>query len=259
MLTQIVTAAAEQMGVNTVIASKLVHFIDVQKLKGLTGGQAASRFADYLGFLRLPDDAASHEFFASRWNDHLVRIPITPELEKYSETSTPIFTRPRLEPVFNKTPFYNAGLTKVETGVTRNPEDGGSVRKPPPSTISYSNFIIEEFVPAQFYFEIHNEQVEDFLTNGLKALSGEAELQIYPSAHDAHANLVRDLRMRGNKITHALLGEHTLVSIASEKMQLNNDVFYTKHLSQNANATYGYFYTGGVPAAGCAVAENKLK
>src|SRR5438093_13728351 len=75
-LIHIVSQAADSYNLPVETAYKLVAFIDLQKIMGRIGGEASSKFGDYLGFLRIADDERMRDFFAARWCDHMVRITV---------------------------------------------------------------------------------------------------------------------------------------------------------------------------------------
>lgn len=258
------TAIAETatvLNIDTSLALSLVTRIDVLKIKGYTAGEAASHFADYLGFLGLPDDEASHELFATRWMDHKVWIKIPEDLKHYLNSDTPLFTQAREEPIYRKTPFYAAGITKTPLGVLRNPEDGGSVRKAPALDEGLDNFIIHQFLPDVFYLEVANNQVQSVLNLGLPAQpNGDDAYKIYLDAESARSNLSIDL-MTADKELHTArpsLTDYTLIQLEVSKMEINNDAFYTKNITGHKGRTgnLGYFYVGHVPASGCKVSRS---
>lgn len=254
------------LGVDRPTAAKLALKIDSFKMRGLTGGEGSSRFADYLGFLRIPDSEVTNEFFAYCWTSPLVWTPICPELRPFLNRETPLFTQSRLEPVFHSTPFYEQGLTKVKTGVNFNPEDGSAVRKPKGLTEDYSNFIINEFLPKTFFIEVKNDEVSQVLAEGIRATNEgddsdeDDEHTLYLKSDDARANLASDLRTHNRLVTREALLQYTLIEIETSKMQINNKVFYTKTVSghKGQGSNYGYFYSGSVPPSGCHVSSENL-
>jgi hypothetical protein len=127
MFHKIVEAATIQLSLPQDTVEKLVKFIDIQKIKGLVGGQAASKFGDFLGFLGIPDNSLSQQFFGDRWSDHRVHIQVPDDLKHYLNNDTPVFTPNRLEPQYQEKPFYEQGVTRVASGTYGNPENGGSV------------------------------------------------------------------------------------------------------------------------------------
>ncbi len=263
MLNKIIDQAVLQMDVDVPTATRLVHFIDVLKMKGFTGGEAASRFADQLGFLRIPDNRVSHEFFAVRWTDHKVWITVTDDLKQYLNNSTPLFTQSRLEPVYRDIPFYEAGLERVDPGVNRNVRNRGTVRNCPRPSEQYSNFIIHENLPDSFFLEVPNTSVQATLENGLPPIDISANAEprkVYVTVHEARSNLAKDLISKGLPATQANLVQFTLLALNVDKMEMNNDVFWTKTLSghKGQGSNYGYFYTGAVPADGCSIAHHNL-
>ncbi len=261
MLNKIIAECMLALDVSETIAQKLVTCIDILKLRGYTGGEAASKFADYLGFLRLSDNSVSQTFFAHRWVDHKVWIPITADLKQYLHSDTPLFTQSRLEPVFRSEPFYHAGLTKVDPGVNSNPEDHGTVRQAKPLPEAYQNFIIHEYLPNHFYYEVHNSMVEKILSGGLFEVDDdENPYKIYITDVEARTNLTKDLITSGKRSDRTDLLDYTLLRLKVSKMQMDNRVFYTKTISghKGQSSAYGYFYKGAVPASGCSIAPTNI-
>lgn len=262
----IVQRTSSTFGLDAETAALLVNRIDLLKLQGFTGGQALSQFGDYLGFLRIPDNEQSLEFFAQRWADPLVWSPITKENVRYLNPETPLFTQSRLEPHFMSSPFFKQGLTKVGTGVSYNPEDSSALRKAPGLTEDYSNFVVSAFLPPAFFVEVKNSEVQAVLEHGIEAThegndsSPEDEHVLYLTPEDARANLAVDLRRQQLPVSRATLLEHTLLEIATDSMTIDNRVFYTKTVSghKGQGSNYGYFYSGSVPPGGVTVSKLNL-
>lgn len=260
MLNKILADTAKTFNVPEYTASKIVTLIDVCKMRGLTGGEAASKFADLLGFLQIADDVRSHEYFATRWTDHKVWIKIGLAEQQYLNNETPLFTQSRLEPVYNKTAFYDQGCQKVDLGVNTNPITGGSVRRPARLEESFSNFIVHEYLPDSFFLETFKTRVHGILANGLPDVPDVDAYRIYVSADTARQSLSRDLITKGVSASRASLLDYTLLELNVDKMQMNNDVFYTKTISghKGQGSNYGYFYSADVPASGIRVSTQNI-
>lgn len=260
MLDSIVRDAASFLGVPKETALKLVAFIDLQKIMGNVGGMASSKFADYLGFLRLPDNTITQQFFASRWEDHLVRIDVPKEYLKYLSGDVPLFTPSRLEPQYNPVPFYEAGLEKTLLGVNTNPHDHGTVRKPKPMREEYENFIIQQFVPQRFFLELPNESIATVLSQGLPEVTFENPYPLHITVEEARTGLNKHLHNLNHRIvTKADLMRHTLIEINTEKLEINSDVFYTRNdLAAGSSSTGGFFYIGKIPAKAISVSDENI-
>lgn len=259
MLTQIIEQGCQLLKLATETVTKLVTFIDIQKIKGYTGGQAASRFADYLGFLGIADNAVSHEFFASRWTDHRVWIDIPENLRHYVDQAAPLFTPGRLEPKYETRPFYEQGIPQVAPGTTCDPTTGHSVRTAPALTESYSNFIINVNVPQEFYIEVANSAIDRTLTTGFES-DPEQPYRLYASAAEARDSLYRELaHSRATRGPRAgVAGDYTLLTVATEHMELNNDLFFTMKIAGRKQSTTsaGYFYRGYIKPKGIRIADE---
>lgn len=230
--------------------SVLVGKVDELKILGYTGGEASSKFGDYLGFLGLPDDAHMGEFFARRWSDHCVVTPVPPKLRHYVANDTPIFTVSRIEPQYQVRPFYKQGLEKVEPGSYGPPTARGPVRTAPPLRERFSNFIILANFPPVFYMEADNARISTILSDGLPKSDRHHPYKFYSTIDDARDSLFRDLATHGRQrsATVMLPSNFTLLEIRSAGLALDNDVFYTRTLSghKQGSRAYGYYYTGGI-------------
>lgn len=257
---QIVATAAETLSISVETAYKLVAFIDVQKIMGAVGGMASSKFGDYLGFLRIPDDERMQQFFADRWSDHTVRIDVPKECMKYLSPDAPMFTPSRLEPFYNKTPFYEAGVTKVDPGNNRNPEDGGFVRKPKPMPEGYENFLIEQFLPQKFYLEIPNDTIPRVLKDGLPEVTFDNAYPFHVTAEEARRGLSKHLLHHQSRIvSHVDMMRYTLVEIDTNKIEMNADVLFTRNDIEAGSSRFGgYFYSGVIPSNAIKVADENI-
>lgn len=259
-LDQIIRDCCNALNVTEEVAAKLVIFIDLQKVQGQVGGYALSKFADYLGFLQVHDNAASTQFFADRWADHLVRVDIPHSHMKYLNPEAPMFTPSRLEPQYNQTPFYDAGIEKVPTGVNRNPHDGGTVRKAPPTREAYENFIVQQFLPKEFYLEITNESVPTVVVQGLPKVSFDAAYPLHVTAEEARHGLNKHLHsLLHRMVAKSDLMKYTLVKIDTSKIEINTDVLFTRNdLEAGSARSGGYFYLGNIPAEAIKVADENI-
>ena len=257
---QIVAQAADSFGIDVDTAYKLVAFIDLQKIMGQIGGMASSKFGDYLGFLRIPDDERMQGFFAERWADHMVRIDVPKEYEKYLSPDAPMFTPSRLEPYYNKTPFYDAGLTKIPVGASRNPEDGGSVRKPKPMPEGYENFLIEQYLPTSFYIELPNESIPTVLKQGMPEVTFDTAYPFHVTAEEARRGLGKHLHHQNTRIvTSQDLKRYTLVCIDVSKIEVTSDTLFTRNDLEAGSARFGgYFYSGSIPPKAIKIADENI-
>lgn len=255
-----IEAGCAKLGLSFEIVTKLVECIDLLKIKGEVGGYASSKFSDYLGFLQLADTEAMREFFAERWSDHMVRIPVPKEYMKYLNAEIPLFTPSRLEPQYNKTPFYEAGIEKVPTGKNTNTHDVGTVRKAGPMRESYQNFVIEQFLPPAFYIELPNESIPCVLSEGLPEVDFVNPYPLHTSAEDARQGLNKHLHHTLRRmVTPAELMRYTLVKLDSSQLEFNEDVFYTRNgLDAGSARSGGYFYIGAIPAKAISVADENI-
>lgn len=259
-LEQIVTAAADKLQMPYELALKLITFIDLQKIMGQVGGMASSNFGDYLGFLRIPDDWQMQEFFAERWKDNMVRIKVPKDYEKYLHSDAPIFTPSRLEPIYQKKPFYDQGVEKVPVGASRNPFDGGFVRKAPPIEDDYSNFIIEDYLPQNFYMEVPNNEVPKLLREGLPAVNVDNPYVLHIHVEDARLWLNKTLGEKLRRLARKTdLLHYTLIHIEAEKLRIDNDVFFPdNNLHKHSARTGGYFYAAEIPHDAISVAHENI-
>lgn len=258
MLSKILSANIEffktnAVGLRTVdekTVIRLVTAIDEYKLQGLTGGEAAEKFGDLLGMLQIPYTEVMQHFFARRWQDHVVWITVPQSMKHYYSGDTRVFTISRLEPSTINTHFYMNGITPTLPGDCRNPEDGGTVRKAPPLADGYSNFIINQFVPEQFYIEVPNVSVMSVLSTGLAATDETEPYTLFSDIEQCRGSLYASLTQRhgGKPLDHK---DFTLLSVHRSGLQLDNDLFYTKqlHAHKQGSRTNGYFYIGAIPAS----------
>jgi hypothetical protein len=232
----------------------------MQKVMGQVGGMASSKFGDYLGFLRIPDDEKMQKFFAERWADHMVRSEVPKEYMKYLSPDAPMFTPSRLEPFYNPTPFYEAGITKTDPGVNRNPEDGGTVRKPKPMPEGYENFLIEQFLPEAFYIELTNESIPSVLKDGLPEVTFDNPYPLHVTAEEARRGLNKHLHHTTHRIvTPQELKRYTLVVIDVNKIEMNADVLFTRNDIEAGSSRFGgYFYSGKIPPTAIKVADENI-
>lgn len=260
MLDKIINDECVTLELNAETVLKLITKIDLLKIEGQIGGMASSKFGDYLGFLRLPDTQVMQEFFARRWADHFVRITVPKAYMKYLPGDVPLFTPPRLEPVYSRVPFYQAGIEKTETGVNTNPHNHGTVRKPRPYSESSEAFIIAEFVPVHFYLELPNETIATVLMEGLPAVNEEAPYPLHMTAEEARAGLSKHLHNVSHHIvSKSDLMRHTLVTIAVDKLDITSDNFYTNSgLEAGSTRAGGYYFVDKIPAAAIKVADENI-
>lgn len=259
-LVQIISATASSYDVSVEVAYKLIAFIDLQKIMGAIGGMASSKFGDYLGFLRIPDDERMQNFFAERWADHMVRIDVPREYQKFLSPDAPMFTPSRMEPFYNKTPFYDAGITKTPTGMNRNPEDGGTVRKPKPMPEGYDNFLIEQYLPTAFYLEVVNEAIPSILNDGLPEVTFNEPYPLHVTANEARSGLNKHLyHKNGRIVTPSDLMRYTLIRIDPTKIELTTDTLFTRNdLEAGSSRQGGYFYTGKIPSSAVSIADENI-
>lgn len=242
------------------IANKLVRFIDLQKVKGLTSPYASSKFGDYLGFLQIPDTEAMQQFFVERWADHVVWSEVPKEYMKFLSAEMPMFTPSRLEPRYQETRFYDAGLVKVPAGENSNPENGGSVRTVPREEDSYGNFIIFQFLPEYFYMEVPNGWVATLLHQGLPEASDENPYSLSMSIDEARSELQKKLYNETHTVaTKVKLLNYTLIAIDPTELKLDNDVFYPNNsLYRHSARSFGHYYTGEIPAKAISIAHENI-
>lgn len=260
MLEQIVQKGCEQLGLSTEVVTKLIQFIDFQKIKGITGGYASSSFGDYLGFLRIADNETTQSFFGERWGDHMVRTQVSQHYMKYLNAEAPLFTPSRLEPQYNEVKFYDAGIEKVNTGVTTNLHNHGTVRTAPPAREGYENFIIEQFLPKQFFIELPNESIPMTLASGLPKVTFDTPYPLHLTADEARHGLNKHLHsVLHRMVSKSDLMKFTLVTIDTSKIEINSDVFFTRNDIEAGSARAGgYFYIGDVAAKAITVADQNI-
>ena len=239
------------------VVAKMITRIDLFKLQGRTGGEAAEKFGDFLGFLRIPYTLVMQEFFARRWTEHVVWTRVPLDMPEYYTNQDSLFTVARLEPSTVETPFYKNGIQSLPSGDCRNPQDGGTVRKAAPTEEDFSNFIISQFVPQHFYIEVKNTDVEDVLTNCFPASDYTDPLRLYGDITQVRGTLMTDLvQQRGyTKLTHK---DFTLIEIDSYAIELNNDYLYTKklHAHKQGSRLNGYFYIGAISSKAISVSKE---
>ena len=244
------------MGVTPATAKLLVTFLDVQKIKGSVGGEAAEAYGDYLGFLGLPYNEAQKQYVSDRWNDPRVWIDITPDLEKFLVSDTPLFTPHRLEPVYQAQPFYRQGITAVAPGTYGNPEDGSSVRKAPRLTETYSHFLVNAYLPEKFYMELLNSAVEDALSKGLSKTLHSSPYRLYASRDEAEDSLHKELLGRtATQLPHITFDDYTVLAIDTSFMDLDLAVFFPRKLSGHRFSSRGFchYYLGSVAKEGISI------
>ena len=259
-LDQIVRDCCNVLNVTEEVAFKLVQFIDLLKIQGQIGGYALSKFGDYLGFLQIHDNEASTQFFADRWSDHMVRIEVPQNYMKYLNIEAPMFTPSRLEPQYNKVPFYEAGIEKVPTGVSTNPHNEGTVRKAPLPREAYENFIIQQFLPSEFYLELPNESIPTVLSEGLPEVSFESAYPLHVKDEEARHGLSKHLHsILHRMVAKSDLMKYTLVKIDTSKIEITTDMLFTRNdLEAGSARSGGYFYLGKIPAAAIKVADQNI-
>lgn len=260
MLDQIVQKGCDQLSLSKEIILKLIKFIDFQKVKGITGGYAASAFGDYLGFLRITDNEYTQAFFGERWGDHMVRTPIPQDWMKFLNAEAPLFTPSRLEPQYNDVKFYDAGIEKTLTGMTTNLHNHGTVRKAPPTRESYENFIIEQFLPKQFFIELLNESIPTILSQGLPEVTFDTAYPLHLNEEDARHGLNKLLHNELHRmVSKSDLMKYTLAVLDTSKIEINSEVFFTRNDIEAGSARAGgYFYIGAVPAKAIKVADKNI-
>lgn len=242
-----------KIGLSEDIVKKLYVFVDLQKLKGLNGPQASSKFQDYLGFLQIPETQELLEFFADRWNDHRVRIEVPKEYYKYIHSEHPMFTPPRLEPPLDDKPYYQLGLRDLPGATPYNEEFGGNVLIAQIPVEDYSYFIIDQFVPNKFYVMVINEQVPRILEKGFPKTSYDNPLMLFDNPDKCRAKFLSKMQAHGSS-AHDKLSKGSLISIDSEGLKLNNDLLFTeRHSTKKIHKTLGYFYIGAIPPQACKV------
>lgn len=259
-LDQIIRDCCNALNVTEEVAAKLVQFIDLQKVQGQTGGYALSKFGDYLGFLRLLDNEASLQFFASRWEDHLVRIEVPQTYMKYLNSDALMFTPSRLEPQYNKVPFYDAGIEKVPTGVSTNPHNEGTIRKAPDPREAYENFIIEQFLPKQFFIEMPNAAIPTVISEGLPAVTFDKPYPLHLTEEEARRGLSKHLHNVNHRMaTKADLMSHTLLCVTTSELEVTADLLFTRNdMFAGSSRSGGYFYIGKIPAKAIKVADQNI-
>lgn len=259
-LDQIIRDCCNALNVEEDLAAKIVQFIDLQKIQGQTGGYALSKFGDYLGFLRVLENETTLQFFASRWADHLVRIEVPKNYLKYLNDEAPMFTPSRLEPPNNTTPFYDAGIEKVPTGVSTNPHNEGTIRKAPEPREAYENFIIEQFLPKHFFIELPNESIPTVLSEGLPAVTFDKPYPLHLSEEEARRGLNKHLHNLNHRIvTKAELMMHTLMCITTEELEINADLLFTRNdMFAGSSRSGGYYYIGKIPSKAIKVADKNI-
>jgi hypothetical protein len=101
--------------------------------------------------------------------------------------------------------------------------------------------------------------VNDILSSGLDETDYEDPYKIYSSVQDARDSLFKDLAATGHQRSSNLgkPTDYTLIAIASDYMEMNNNVFYTRklHGHRQGSRSYGYFYTGFVKPQGLSVSK----
>lgn len=257
---RIIEEEAAILNLSPEVVRKLVTFIDLRKIEGQIGGLASSMFGDFLGFNRLPYTEQLSEFFARRWADHMVQITIPKEYMKYLPGDTPLFTPSRLEPVYNKVPFYEAGIDKTPPGVNTNLHDYGTVRKPPPMREEYENFIVSQFVPPTFFLEVANESIPTVLAEGLPEVDFEDPYHLHLNAEDARSGLSKHLHNLTQRVAAKQeLLQFTLIELHTLQLELTADVFFTRNgLDAGSARSGGYFYTGKIPASAITVSDENI-
>lgn len=260
MLQSIIDRAVLHLGVTPEIAQKLIHFIDLQKIKGLTEPYACSNFGDYLGFLQLMDTDEMKLFFIERWGDHVVWTTVPKDYMHFLNGETPMFTPSRLEPQYQDKPFYKEGIEQTPLGQNHNTFDCGSVRKVKRPDDPYSNFIIHQFLPDFFYMEVPNDWVATLLQEGLPEATVENPYSLSMSVEEARSELQKKLYNDTHQVvTKTQLLGYTLIGISTDKLELNNDVFYTNNLlMRRTSRVAGHYYLGAIPADAISIANENI-
>jgi hypothetical protein len=242
------------------IVSKLYVFIDLQKLTGLNMPEASAKFEDYIRFLQLPETEELAKFFLDRWTDHRVRIKVPQDYKKYIHTDHPMFTPPRIEQLTDTEPYYKLGIRDRPGALKYNPMIGGNVQVAQPPQEDYSYFIIDEYVPEQFYIMLPNEEVQDVLENGFPATDYNSPYSLTSTVEEAKSGYVSAMsgtsrKMSGNNTVHEKLNTGVVIAIDAEALELNDNVLYTeKYGAHKVHRTHGYYYVGAIPAKACKVA-----
>lgn len=250
VLDAVITDEVLRTGRSRDLVVKLVQRIDEFKVMGFTGGEASSKFGDYLTFLGLPDDEPASEFFARRWTDHRVVTEIPHKLRAYVNNDTPAFTISRIEPQYQKQPFTKQGIPTIDSGSYGLPGAKSPVMEAPRLTEEYLNFIIVENLPEIFYMEADNSRMSEILSTGLPHPGAELPYKLYATVGDARDSLFRDLKTHGRHHSVAALSpvNFTLLEIDSFGLVLDTAIFYTRTLSGHRQGTraYGYYYEGSL-------------
>jgi hypothetical protein len=260
MLQAIIDRAVGFFGLSPEIAQKLISYIDLQKIKGMTEPYASSKFADYLGFLQIPDTQEMQTFFAERWGDYIVWTQVPKEYMKFLNPEGPLFTPSRLEPHYRERRFYESGVPQVPMGKNTNTHNEGSVRTIPAEKELYQNFVVYQFLPEFFYFEAPNEWVPSMLHEGLPAVEHDKPYRLHLTVEEARADLHKHLfRANHQMISKTDLLSHTLVQFETSKLVMNGDVFFTQNdLMQGSARSAGYFYIGQVPSNAIQVSSENI-
>lgn len=256
----LVERACANLGVPEEIAAKLVNFIDMQKIKGMTEPYASSRFGDYLGFLQIPDTAPMQQFFSERWADHVVWSQVPNAYMKFLNMEMPAFTPSRLEPQYQDKPFYQQGLPQAKLGDNYDPGTGGAVREVARGEDLYTNFIIYEFLPDYFYMEVPNDWVATLLQEGLPETDDSKPYSLAMSIEEARTELQKKLYNELHSVvTKTQLLRYTLIAIDPAQLELNNDVFYPSNAAYRRSArSIGHYYTGAIPASAISIAHENI-
>lgn len=244
------------------LVTKLAERIDELKLMGYTGGEASSKFGDYLSFLGLPDDGPASEFFARRWTDHRVITPVSPKMRSYVNSDTPVFTVSRLEPQYQDKPFTGQGLKMVAPGSYGPRGAKGPVREARKLGEIYLNFIIVENLPPIFYMEVDNSRMSEILSTGLPKAGATTPYKMYMTPDDARDSLFKDLRAHGrsNSTKDMNPGNFTLLEIDSFGLSLDSNIFYprTLHGHRQGTRAYGYYYEGAFDREFLSVSKQNI-
>jgi len=262
VLDAVINDEVMRTGMSSDLVAKLVHRIDEFKVMGFTGGEASSKFGDYLTFLGLPDDEQASEFFARRWTDHRVVTEVPYKLRIYVNNDTPVFTVARIEPQYQKQQFTQQGIPAIDSGSYGLPGAKSSVMSAPRLTEEYSNFIIVENLPKIFYMEADNSRMSQILSTGLPHPGAKLPYKLYATVGDARDSLFRDLKTHGRHHSGAALSpaNFTLLEIDSFGLVLDAAVFYTRTLSGHRQGTraYGYYYEDALDKQFLSVSQQNI-
>jgi hypothetical protein len=227
----------------------LFFFIDRLKLQGHTVGRAFSNYCDHLPLLGIACTDLTDQFFAYRWADKRVWIPVPVDLKDDLGTM-PLFTPFKID----EGDIYKCRAPLppyVHPGTTRFSDEGHDTQLIPMPRDPSTFFIIDEFIPEHFYMELPNDEVLDALRSGLPNAPYDEPYRLALSPEGAKGSLVK-LRLERRepiKYVHAALSDYTMLSVDTNKMDLDPDHFKI-HISHHHKATnYAvYLYTGDIPA-----------